>query len=154
MLNFTDSCHPFPLQSGSPRSNWLCSIFLFDVWGYKTGSKQVTFEESFVTAITRSNLWAPGIWALCLWLSNRLKPKSGCWQPIQRSKWLWKISGLLQPRIRKHESPHSAMRPSAKTLDPGCLFIIWDLPHLWGLVGCPDPVLTSIQVPPILQGPV
>lgn len=47
VLNFADSCHPFLPQSGSPHSNGLHSIFLFDVWGYKMGSEQVTFEEAF-----------------------------------------------------------------------------------------------------------
>lgn len=144
MLNFADSCHPSLLQSGSPRRNWLCSIFLFDVWGSKTGSEQVTFGAAFVIAITRSNLRAPGIWVLCLWLGNRLKLQAGCWQPIGRSKWLWKESGLLESRRRKHQCPHAA-----KILDPACLLVIWDLLHLWGVLGCPPP----IQVPPILQGP-
>ena len=47
VLNIANSCHPFLLQSRSPHSNWLHSIFLFDVWGHKTGSEQVTFKEAF-----------------------------------------------------------------------------------------------------------
>lgn len=38
---------------------------------------------------------------------------------------------LLESRVRKQQCPHSAMKPSAKVLDSGCLLVIWDLPLLW-----------------------
>lgn len=104
----------------------------------KQGVSKSPSKKPFVIAITRSNLWAPGIWVLCLWLGNRLKSQSGCWQPIGRSKWLWNVS-VLKSRIRKHQCPHSVMRPSAEVLDPGCLLGIWDLLHLWRCPGTPSP---------------
>lgn len=87
----------------------------------KQGVSKSPSERLFVIAITRSNLWAPGIVG-SLFLTR---------QETEITIWMlavnWKVKktlkgiSLLESRIKKHQCPHSMMRSSAKILDRGYL---------------------------------
>jgi len=52
----------------------------------------------------------------------------------QKVKVILKGIRLLKSRIRKYQDLCSAIRPSAKILDSGCLLCIWDSLHLAGIL--------------------
>lgn len=68
----------------------------------------------------------------------------------QKVKVILKGISLLKFRIREYQDLCSAIRPSAKILDSGCLLCIWIYFTL--KVSCDTfPTMTTIQVPPILH---
>lgn len=69
----------------------------------------------------------------------------------QKVKVILKGISLLKSRIRKYQDLCSAIRPSAKILDSGCPPCAFGI-HFTLQVSCDTfPIMTTIQVPPILH---